>query len=321
MLAVQQELPIEHEDAHHPSGDETAPFVENWLLAWHDPVTRTGGYHHFGLRRGDGLADCWHWVALEGEVVGKTHRLTAPIPEEPMSDMTLAGARFGTREPFQCYFLESSFDHNPSGPVALRLEFTAFAAPISFNQDEGSVALGAGHYESMGRVTGIVTVGERTVAVSAFAFKDHSWGGRDYGSLPAYRWVWATFGEDLFLYAATASTDAGQRVWGYVCERGTIDPIVDFQANACIADDGVMPVGCESRIWTQSGRGLRLRGEVDTASLHAHFGNFFMVDGLAVYELGGRRGVGLLETSQLRNLSPAARQRHMVGDDIEEEVS
>jgi hypothetical protein len=316
--SVVRDLPLEFEDAHTPSSEDQVGFIENWLLAWYDPERRAGGYHHVGLRRTEGLADVWNWVALEGEVIGKTHTLTAQIPERPMSDMTVAGMHFGTAEPFQRYFLKTEFEHSPNGPVTLQLDFAAFADPIAFSQNSGTVTLGAGHYESMGRVHGQLTVGDREVEVSAFAFKDHSWGARDYGTLPAYRWVWATFGEDLFLYAATAATDDGQRAWGYVCRDGQIDPLTHFEANARIADDGVMPVGCDARLRTASGRGYRLRGEVDTGSLHAHYGNFFMVDGLAEFELGGRRGIGLLETSQLRNLSAGTRRRHMVDEDIVE---
>ena len=62
--SVVRDLPLEYEDAHAPSGEDPMGFIENWLLAWYDPERRAGGYHHVGLRRSEGLADCWNWVAL-----------------------------------------------------------------------------------------------------------------------------------------------------------------------------------------------------------------------------------------------------------------
>ncbi|PWD41628.1 hypothetical protein ACN93_18420 [Gordonia paraffinivorans] len=47
-----------------------------------------------------------------------------------------------------------------------------------------------------------------------------SWGPRSWSSLRSYRWICATFGDDLFMSVAGFVTDAGSRVSGYVYNNG-----------------------------------------------------------------------------------------------------
>ena len=77
--------------------------------------------------------------------------------------------------------------------------YEAFTDPFAFSLDAGA-DIGKDHYESMGRVTGTVTVaGAETgglhqppptqTEVAGWAYQDHSWGPRHWGMLLSHRWI------------------------------------------------------------------------------------------------------------------------------------
>ncbi|MCX2931937.1 hypothetical protein ORI20_16765 [Mycobacterium sp. CVI_P3] len=59
------------------------------------------------------------------------------------------------------------------------------------------------HYEGAGTVTGTVRLGSDRYEVNALAFRDRSWGPRDYLAVLAHRWFAGTFGADLSFSAMT----------------------------------------------------------------------------------------------------------------------
>ncbi|HEY4277406.1 MAG TPA: hypothetical protein VGM91_04240, partial [Conexibacter sp.] len=63
-----------------------------------------------------------------------------------------------------------------------------------------------GHVDEVGRVTGVLTVGERTWQIDARGCKDHSWGVRDWARPRGWRWadmLFADGGPELSLWRAT----------------------------------------------------------------------------------------------------------------------
>src|ERR1700746_2253392 len=52
---------------HQSNGDEK--WQGSWAFSWFDPVNRVAGYHHTGMQRVRGIADCWSWLSVDGRLV------------------------------------------------------------------------------------------------------------------------------------------------------------------------------------------------------------------------------------------------------------
>lgn len=284
-----------------PGADER--WQESWALVWHDPLERAGGLYHIGLQRVRGVADVWSWTAVDGAVVGRYQSLTLPLPEQDLPDFELGGLTVATKEPLRSCTLRASYE-------AARAEvvYEAFTDPFAYSMDSEGSAIGAAHYESVGRVNGTVTTPAGELAVSGFAWQDHSWGPRHWPDVLSHRWIWATFGPDLFVSVMTVVTAAGSVPLGYVYESGRFHGVAKVDFGARVADDGHSPLGCDARVWTRDGHGYRLTSTVHTASPSSHDGGFWFTDGLALYEMGGRLGAGILEAHDLSGPTPWHRQ-------------
>ena len=192
------------------------------------------------------------------------------------------------------------------------LDYEAYIDPVHLDINAGGLQLGSQHYESMGAVRGSVTLGGRTIEINGSGWQDHSWGSRRLSSNPAGRWVFAVFGPDLAF--SLYSLAAGERniVFGYAINNGLVEPIDQARCGVVVGDDGISPESCDTTLWTRSGRGYRLRGEVlGTAAVGgpgwAGDGEHLWMDGLARFEHADRIGSGFIEVNNLK--APTARHR------------
>lgn len=287
------------DDGNHDPGPAAEPsWQESWYLTFYDPLARVGGSYHVGLQRVRDRADVWNWTTVDSRVLGHFQSLVLPVPEADLSDMTIGEMHLTTVKPLTAYRLAATYR---AGSADVRYE--AFTAPIAFGVDGDGVTIGAHHYETFGRVSGVVRDGNRQIPVSAFAFQDHSWGPRDWSSLLSHRWICATFGEELFFSVATFLTAEGQKASGYVYDGGFAG-VRQVSFSVRMADDGYTPEGCDAQIWTVDGRGYHVTATCDAGAVNSHDDGWFTADGFAVFEMGGRLGSGLLEVSELKTLTP-----------------
>lgn len=291
-------IDIADDRSHQPADAADESWQESWYLTWYDPQRRAGGSYHLGLQRVRQRADVWNWSSLDGDLVGHFQSLVLPIPDDDLSDMTIGRMHLATKAPLTGYRVEANYPHGGAC-----VDYEAFTEPFAFGLDGEGVQIGAQHYESFGRVSGVVNRGDEAVPVSGWAFQDHSWGSRDWSSLMAHRWICATFGEDLFFSVATFVTREGQKVSGYVYDGG-FTGVSRISFGTRIADDGHTPEGCDARLWTVDGRGYHLTGICEATAVSSHDNGWFVTDGLTVFEMGGRMGTGMLEVSELKTLTP-----------------
>ncbi len=291
----------EDDGRHEPPPGADERWQESWALAWHDPLRRAGGIYHVGLQRVRGIADVWSWVAVDGSVVGKFQSLTLPLPDpaHDLPDFQLGGLSVTVKEPLRACAFQAVYD-----TARVDVTYEAFVEPFAFSLDAAASSVGKDHYESMGRVDGTVTTGGGEVAVSGFAWQDHSWGPRRWTDILSHRWICANFGPDLFMSVLTVVTAAGRFPMGFVYDSGTFHGPARVDVGAQVSDDGHSPQRCDARIWTATGHGYHLTGTVDVASPSSHEGGFWFTDGLATFELGGRLGAGILEVHELSGPAP-----------------
>jgi hypothetical protein len=283
----------EDDGSHAAPPDASEFWQESWYLGWYDPAKRAAGFHHLGLQRVRQRADLWSWIALDGAVVGKYQDLRLPLPSDDLSDLTLGPLHVLTKTPLRSYAVSAAYDDGTRSDVV----YEAFTDPFAFSL--GGDDIGKDHYESMGRVTGTVTVGGAETEIGGWAYQDHSWGPRHWGLLLTHRWLWATFGPDLFCSAFVFNTPKGRMDFGYVYDGGEFRGITRLDTGARLSDDGHSPAGCDARLWTADGRGYHITGTCQVTSVSTHDEGVFLTDGMSVFECGGRLGTGIFEVSEL----------------------
>jgi hypothetical protein len=276
---------------------------ESFFLAWYDARSRCAGHHHISFCPYERLAHVWSFISVDGRVVARSQENAIPLPDGDLDDVTVGVLRFTSGDGGRTVGL------TVSGAVEVSIAYTAFTDPLTLDFNTGGLQLGKGHYESMGWVTGSVTLEGRSIAVTGSGWQDHSWGPRKLGSHKSGRYFWAVFGDDLAFSVYGMDDANGQNRFGYVLENGVIHPVTGASFGAGVADDGASPVSLDARVFTAR-RGWHVTGTADANALvggagWADGGDFFGMNGLMRYECGGRLGEGLFELTELR--SPLAR--------------
>jgi len=305
-----RELTADEIAGHAPPADAPENWQESWGFSWHDPIRRAGGINHISIWRNRGYADVWSWVALDGEVVGKFQSLNLDMPDEDFPNWALGGQRITQHSGRSC-----SMRNSYESGTQVDLDYEAFTDPLAFSVDVDGTTWGSSHFESIGRVTGTVTVGGEATEVAGMAWQDHSWGARRWADTLSHRWIMAGFGPDLFISAIQVITEKGGAVpIGFVYDSGRLHRVTQTTFGSRMADDGHTPVGCDAQIWTDAGHGYRVLGEVHTASPSSHVEGFWFTDGLCIFECGGRLGAGMLEIQELNR--PTRAHREQLGLDV-----
>ena len=298
------EILPEDDGSHVAPADADEFWQESWFVGWYDPATRAAGFHHLGLQRVRRRADLWSWIALDGAVAGKYQNLRLELPADDLSDLTLGPLHVLTKAPLRSYGVSAAYDNGNRSDIV----YEAFTDPFAFSLGGD---IGKDHYESMGRATGSVTVAGTETPISGWAYQDHSWGPRHWGSALAHRWLWATFGPDLFCSVFTFTTPKGRLDFGYVYDGGEFRGATRADTGARVADDGHSPLECDARIWTADGRGYRITGRSEVSSVTSHDEGFFVTDAMTTFECGGRLGTGIFEVNELK--APAPWHRDVLG--------
>src|SRR5215210_1284302 len=281
-----------------PPGDET--WQESWALAWHDPQTGAGGWHHIGLQRNRGFADVWNWIVADGEVVGRYNNLRNPLPDHDFPDFAIAGMEIKNRS-----LRDLRFTSTYASGARTELEYSAYTDPFTIDLRPELISMGSHHYESQGRMTGTIVLPDGTeTEVNALAWADHSWGSRDWSQSLAHRWLQANFGPEAFISVWQVMTHKGRVCAGYVYADGAFHGVKSVTYDAGIHDDGYSPSRTTTSIWTDASIGFRIKGTVGTGVSVPHDAGFWMTDGLAIFEMGVRLGAGIFDVRE-RSLLPA----------------
>lgn len=299
--------PITREDTrrHQPDDIADPTWQESLFLGWTDVRTGCAGHHHISLCPHLGLAHVWTWLTIDGVEVARSQEHRLPLPGDDLRDMRLGVLHLLAGESVRELGLGAAFPETDSGEVTMQVNYEAFFDPPHIAFDKGKLTLGRKHYESMGRVTGVVNCNGHRIDINGSGWQDHSWGQRRLSRNLASRWIFAIFGDDLAFSILTHASHDGPVVSGYVWHDGRIDLLAEAHTGVTIGDDGVSPEGCRARIWTASGRSYELEGEVLSTALVGGVGwngdgGHFWMDGVARFRCGGRIGGGIIEASNLK---------------------
>jgi hypothetical protein len=246
------------------------------------------------------------WYAEAGQVVSRYQSLNIPMTEYDVTNFSVGPLTVSAPEAFGETSVSVTSIDPATGDAAplMSLRYAPFTEPILLAKSSNDVGPSeytsdrSGHYEMMGRFRGS---SEQGADFSGFAFIDHSWGPRDWGSIAATaRWGHFIFGEDLYAVIYTIGQDANRFHYGHVYDAGQFSRVVNVDTQVLMAQDGHTPLRATITAWTDDDRGYVLEGTTDVSSVETQDGGHFWTGAYGTYTLRGRLAGGLLEVSERR---------------------
>ena len=247
----------------HPAGAEE-DWQESVYLAWRDPARGIGGNHRIGNEANRGTANLWCGVYADTGVRFRHNGEGLPLRQVEAGHGLQAGplAMYHDGERLRLVLDGEGCQLNlvvAEGPDAV------VWLPKDRNPLRGDVY--SDHYNSHCRVSGEAELGGQTFAVEANAWRDHSWGVRQWGNILCSRTFGGCFAPQQTFKFLSFLGPSGQLVRrGYVAIDGRTVPWRDFELVVEMEEDGV------------SARGGRASGKAEDGSAH-HF-EFEVVGGM-----------------------------------------
>lgn len=163
------------------------------------------------------------------------------------------------------------------------------------------------HYEASGRVRGTARIGDRNVNVDALAYRDHSWGRREWPTLLAHRYFGGTIGPELtFCTLGWLGIDGTLTSFGLLIRNGVFQYAKSVDHLTYLEPDGTSHRGGEVTFHMPDGEVVALKPTLVDAVLHEHGGPggaaLSAVDSICIVEYEGKRGFGNFEiTNNAKN--------------------
>ena len=285
------DIGAEHHGNHPPDDDEW--FQESALFNFCDPRRGVGGEYRIGAHPNHGTGHLYTWTQLGGRMLDKRFVEDLDVPAGDVNSGELHGLTITAEVPFERYRLQLQKDN-----LRVDLVWEAFHPPIVLSFNVAGATVANGHYNALGRATGSITFDGETTQVSGDGFMDHSWGTR-HKHLPGSRWIIAVFDPETFVMALPLLSERGRAMAGYLAYDGRLTKLDhDFDVNMTMRDDWITPAACDARLFDELGRGIAVRGTTKgPSSIHPFTGGKMYCHALAEFEMGGRLGRGLLESS------------------------
>src|SRR3954462_15989938 len=268
------------DDYLHPGGPE-ANWNEGRHIHFLASTSGVGGWFRIGMRPNEGHAEMsacitypdgrspfyftrapitGNGLSAGGQewMIGDPYRLTTVSYDGPLAIFD---------DPWALTDPKAAFASAPTEPAAIALRVESYGLDAVMGSDQAHIdriflpGQADWHYQHLCRVTGTVTVGDRTFAVDGRGAKDHSWGPRNWLAKIWFRWlIAATEDGDLGFLLTRAVGPTKQPRGGAVSERGTFLVGGDFQMGTTYAGrapyqllrtEVVARAG--TRTWTASG--------------------------------------------------------------------
>lgn len=195
-----------HDHVHLPRDDRK--WRESYYFSFFDERSGLGGFNSIGRRPASGHTGSINvlWGPDRPTLVASEY----DSAERHDDDHLVANLRYRAHEAFGAWQLtfdgrlndggsDVECDHDALGPtekspaekrdVTYDLTFTPDAPPYLYEEAQHWRRLFDGHIDEVGRVTGTVTIGGKTVEIDGRGAKDHSWGVRDWYGVQSWRWM------------------------------------------------------------------------------------------------------------------------------------
>jgi len=212
--------PALEDEGLHPAGDDV-DWQESVYFTWRDAKSGLGGNHRIGNEVNRGTANLWCGVYHEDGT-----RFRHNDEDLPLARVEGHGVAAGPQRLFHDgerlrFVLETD-----GCRMDLVLEDEAGSLTVSgantFAGSKGSAgAIFSNNFHASCRAEGTVTLDGRTVAITAPAWRDHSWGVRHWDSFLSSRSFGGSFGDSLhFRYGSMVGTNGSFFRQGSLTENG-----------------------------------------------------------------------------------------------------
>jgi hypothetical protein len=303
------------EERHEPTGERF--WSESYYFDFHDEQGSLGGYVRIGLYPNLGVT--WQWAALVGAgrplVTAINHH--APVPAPGTLEVSCPGlkADHECRSPNQRFgvIVEASAVALQD-PAQVYGSMEGKATPLAFDLEWETDGPGGyrfrqmTRYEISCRVRGRIRVGDERIEFAGYGQRDHSWGVRDWWTMP-YCWNAGRLEDGTRFHSVAPRTlDGGDMPFaaGYVQAPG--EELVGIESSRAREELGT--------------HGFPVKGRIEVGDLHLdlsplYFAPVLMVDPdgrvarfprclARFFHADGRRGLGWIEWNQIQpQRSPA----------------
>lgn len=292
------------DDGNHLAGID-ANWQESSLVAFVDPARGHAGFHRIGIHPNRSEASIYSWTQVSGRIVSRAKRTGLPIPMGGVTATALDGVTFETPDPLETCRIVVDRD-----TVQTDVLFSSFTGPVQMNMDVGGAAIGRGHYDSLGRVTGTITENGIAHHFDGVGFLDHSWGARDGGSILAHRWFMAALDADNHINTFPAIGPKGRAMLGYIMLDGQLSFVADVQSDIVVGDDHIEVKAVHAKITDSLGRVIEVNGRaVGDYSIQPYGHGYFCAHRPMMFECRGRFWPGMFEWSPMRFIPPWEREK------------
>ena len=327
----------------HPVGGEPA-WSESYYFNFVDPVSKIGMFTRMGFRPGDGWADALHVIYLEGSRVAFTYsrrNIDTDLTQYD-GDLKVGDLQIECHSPHKAWAI--SYDGpaqdiqdsevlltrsklRPQGwfepaSLVMNLNFDCITEPYFSHSEDGSTGA-FGHFEQSGRVSGRISLNDKSWDVDGFGVRDKSWGPRDWGASqrdkepqvkeasnspafstsdvpnPFVNWFSMNFGADSALGGSCFRQPNGDmKGAGWIQRNGTsarlknVRITTDYKAGS-IVHDAVRLTGT-----IEGGEDIEITGRVLNVcptKVPMAGGATFINEGLAEFIWDSKRGYGIAE--------------------------
>jgi len=312
----------EDEGMHPDEGKSN--FNESVYFNLLDHAQRMGGWFRIGNRPNEKYAEMSCCLYLPDGRVGSMHSK----PEIDANQVFDAGGlRCEMLEPYRRQRLQyrgdvclmenpadmadpsRAFRENPLVSAEVMLDFDG-VSPMHGGlrvMADGSplpdIGFAKGHYEQHIAGRGYIRVGEQHWDLSGFGLRDHSWGPRNWSSIPWYRWLPLSFGEDFAMMVSLVCFPSGLVIPAGMVLRDGVYHDIEAARIEPVWDSNHYQTELSVWLRTEDGEEYELDGKVLSLIPLRHRrtdkdGNVWLTritEGFTEYRCNGRTGYGISE--------------------------
>jgi hypothetical protein len=237
-------------DRVHPPDPARERWRESYYFFFYDFRHRVGVCSSIGYRPSKGYSGSMHYAWGEG--LPNLVAMEKGRFDEHVDVHDVAGLEYVPGEPFGAWTVRFDGRLNDGGAgvaahldamtdvgsfggvrqeVSYDLRFEPDQPAYLYREDPAWDGLFDGHVDEVGRVTGTMTIGGRTIDFDGRGAKDHSWGVRDWARPRGWRWVDMLFedGAEVTLWRVTFDDGSAWTADGAIFHDGVADPVTDFR--------------------------------------------------------------------------------------------
>ena len=205
-------------------------------------------------------------------------------------------------------------------PAEMELSFSSTEVPVDFKAHTDSWGL-AGymaqekwsrewfeklrdlkqiHYEQGGTLTGTISLDGTTYPLELRGVRDHSFGPRKWQAMQEHAWLMACMEDGSFINVSTVSYDFLPYMHsGYVARGGVVLPVTAAPRFQDIPRTNPEGMDFQYQFAVKGEPSRRMNCMVDEVFEYTMHGVYHFYEGLARFDLDGKKGVGICEIGKL----------------------